>query len=75
MKKTVEKEIYKINRWVKKETSGDVDILDFLFDAEENYEYNDDGEKETCDYITRGLWFEADNFVDVWKENNGGRNE
>ena len=31
MKKTVEKEIYKINRWVKKETNGDVDILDFLF--------------------------------------------
>lgn len=38
MKKTVEKEIYKINRWVKKETNEDVDILDFLFDAEENYE-------------------------------------
>lgn len=75
MKKTVEKEIYKINRWVKKETNGDADILDFLFDAEKNYEYNDDGEKATCDYIIRGLWFEADNFIDVWKENNGGRNE
>lgn len=70
MKKTVKKEIYKINKWVKKETSDETDILDFLFDAEENYEYNDDGEKATCDYIIRGLWNEADIFITAWKENN-----
>lgn len=73
MKKTVEKEIYKINRWVKKETKNDVDILDFLFDAEENYEYDDDGKNATCEYIMRGLWSEADSFVDLWKENNGDK--
>ena len=67
MKKTVEKEIYKINKWAKKETG--VDILDFLFDGEENYEYDDDGNKTTCDYIIRGLWNEADNFVDFYKKN------
>ena len=69
MKKTVEKEIYKINRWVKKQTHDEiVDITDFLFDAEENYEYNDDGEEATCDYIIRGLWHEADSLVDLWME-------
>lgn len=70
MKKTVEKEIYKINKLVKKGTKGDVDILDFLFDIEKNYEYNDDGKEATCGYIIRGLYDEAYNFIDEWIKNN-----
>lgn len=68
--KTVEKAIYKINRWVKKETTENTDITDFLFEAWENYEYDEDGNKATCEHIIRGLWNEADMFIDVWKENN-----
>lgn len=69
MKKTVEKAIVKINNWVEKQTEKGVDITDFLYDAEENYEFNEDGEPTTCDWIINGLWNEADMFVDVWKQN------
>ena len=65
MYKTVEREIKKIVKFVEKET--DVDISDFLYDAYENYEYNDDGEKATCNWIINGLWNEADNFVEFNK--------
>ena len=46
MYKTVEKAIYRIANKVKKETGSD--ITDFLFDASDNYEYDDDGRKATC---------------------------
>lgn len=66
MYKTVEKELKRIVKWVEKETG--TDISDFLYDAYENYEYNEDGEKATCRYIVNGLWNEADMFVDLFKE-------
>lgn len=65
MYKTVEKAIYRIAKEVKKETGSD--ITDFLFDASENYEYNDDGRKATCQWIINGLENEADNFILVKK--------
>lgn len=66
MYKGVEKEIKRIARYVEKETGSD--ITDFLYDAAENYEYNDDGQKSTVDYITRGLWNEADMFIRLKEE-------
>ena len=68
MYKTVKKEIEKIRKYVEKETG--IDIIDFLYEAEENYEIDDDGNKATCSWIINGLWNEADNYVDYWKENN-----
>lgn len=61
MYKTVEKAIYRIAKEVREETGSD--ITDFLFDASENYEYNDDGGKATCQWIINGLENEADNFI------------
>lgn len=63
MKKTVEKAILRIARRVKKETGGD--ITDFLYDAAENYEYNDEGDPATCEWIIRGLENEADMYCDL----------
>lgn len=67
--KTVEKAIARINRRVEKETGNS--ILDFLYDATDNYEFNEDGEKSTCDYIIRGLENEADMYMDLIKEEKG----
>ena len=66
MKKTVEKAILRIARRVKKETGGD--IIDFLYNAAENYEYNDEGKPSTCDWIIRGLENEADKYCDLIAE-------
>ena len=68
MKKTVEKEIKRIAKYVEKETGSD--ITDYLYDAAENYEYDDDGEKATCQWTINGLWFEADKFIELKKEEN-----
>lgn len=68
MYKTVEKAIQRIAKRVEKETGGN--ILDFLYDAAENYEYDHDGNKATCDFIIRGLENEADMFVRLKKEEN-----
>lgn len=65
MKKTVESAIGRIARRVKRETG--VDITDFLYDAAENYEYDEDGNKSICRYIINGLENEADNYIDFWK--------
>jgi len=62
MKKTVKSAIERIARRVKRETG--VDITDFLHDAAENYEYDEDGNKATCHYIINGLEHEADNYID-----------
>ena len=70
MKKTVEEAIYRINRRVKRETAPDVEFLDFLFDAHDVYEYDEDGREATCDYIIRGLEHEADIFVEFWRNEN-----
>ena len=69
MRKTIEKAIYQINRWAKKETKNNIDIVDFLYDAEERYECNSDDRRATCDEVINGLWLEAEKFVDIWKEN------
>lgn len=66
MKKTVEKAILRIARRVKKETGGD--IIDFLYDAAENYAYNDEGKPSSCDWIIRGLENEADMYCDLIAE-------
>lgn len=66
MYKTVEREIKKIVRYVERETEND--ISDFLYDAEKNYEIDEDGNKATCSWIINGLWNEADNYVDMVKE-------
>ena len=66
MYKTVEKAIRRIARSVERETGSD--ILDFLYDAADNYEYDEDGNKATCDWIIRGLEFEADMFLDLKRE-------
>ena len=66
MYKTVEREIKKIVRYVERETGSD--ISDFLYDAEKNYEIDEDGNKATCSCIINGLWNEADNYVDMVKE-------
>ncbi len=63
MQKTVKRAIERIAKRVVRETG--VDISDFLNDAYYNYEYNEDGEKATCDYIIRGLENEAENFLDA----------
>ena len=68
MKKTVEKAILRIANRVRKETGRDIE--DFLYDAEKNYEYNDDGEPAACGWIIRGLENEADMFCDLVKEEN-----
>lgn len=65
MKKTVEKAIHRIARRVEKETGND--ILDFLYDAADNYEYDDDGNKATCEWIINGLENEADNYIEFIK--------
>lgn len=62
MKKTVESAIKRIARRVKRETG--VDITEFLYDAAENYEYDEDGNKATCRYIINGLEHEADKYID-----------
>ena len=71
MKKTVEKEIRKILKYVAKETNGAADIEDFLIAAaEEVYDFDvDTGKPATCEHIINGLWNETDNFLAVWKEN------
>lgn len=61
MYKTVEKAIYRIAKEVRKETGND--ITDFLFNISENYEYNDDGKKATCQQIINSLEYQADCFV------------
>ncbi len=61
MYKTVEKAIKRIARYVERETGSD--ITDFLCDAADNYEYDFDGNKATCDFIIRGLENEADMFI------------
>ncbi|MBQ6518554.1 MAG: hypothetical protein IJI14_07535 [Anaerolineaceae bacterium] len=66
MKKTVEKAILRIAKRVKKETGGD--ITDFLYDAAENYTYNDEGKPSSCDWIIRGLENEADMYCDLIAE-------
>lgn len=63
MYKTVERAIQRIAKRIKKEY--DRDILDYLYDAADAYEYNFDGEKATCDFIINGLETEADKFVDL----------
>lgn len=69
MYKTVERAIHRINREVERETG--TGILDFLYDAAENYEYDDDGNLATCDYIIRGLENEADMFIRLKHEEAG----
>ena len=44
-------------------------LLIFLFDASDNYEYDDDGRKATCQWIINGLENEADNFILMKKGN------
>lgn len=61
MYKTVEKAINRIDNRVIKELGYGIE--DFLYDAAENYEYDMDGNKATCDYIIRGLENEADNYI------------
>ncbi len=68
MQKTVERAIKRICREVEEETG--CNIIDFLSDAYYNYEYDDEGKKATCDYIIRGLEYEAEKFLDVWHETN-----
>lgn len=65
MKKTVEKAILRINNRVIREVGSG--ILDFLYDAEYNYEYDEDGNPATCDFIIRGLENEADMYIDFLK--------
>ena len=67
MYKTVEKAIKRIAKETERVTG--VNIIDFLYDAAENYEYDFDGNKATCDFIIRGLEHEADNFIEFNKEN------
>lgn len=66
MYETVEKAIDRINNRVIKELGYGID--DFLYGVAENYEYDMNGNKATCDYIIRGLENEADNFIRVAKE-------
>ena len=68
MMKTVELAIRRISRRVDKVTGGHDTILDFLYDAAENYEYTEDGKKATSEYIINGLYTEADNYIDLLKQ-------
>lgn len=66
MFKGVQKEIKKIQKWVSSVTDG-ANIEDFLNDAAETY--MDTLEDPSVASINDGLWWEADRFVEVWKEN------
>lgn len=66
MYKTVEKAIDRINNRVIKELGCGID--DFLYGVAENYEYDMDGNKATCDYIIRRLENRADNYIRIAKE-------
>ena len=63
MYKTVEKAIKSIAKRIQREYGRD--ILDYLYDAADAYEYDFDGNKATCDFIINGLENEADKFVDL----------
>ena len=67
MYKAVERAIKRIARRVEKETGSNIE--DFLYEASYNYEYDDDGNKATCDWIINGLENEADNFIRFKEEN------
>ena len=63
MYKTVEKAIARIAKDVERQTGAN--IADYLYDAVINYEYDDDGEKATCEWIINGLEYEAEKFLEL----------
>ena len=66
MFKGVQKEIKKIQKWVASVADG-ANIEDFLNDAAETY--MDTLEDPSVASINNGLWFEAEKFVETWREN------